>query len=58
MVTGEDSCTDTTEPSNLTSLHSDVTSAVNSNVNVVCTKTIEKENDAVEGSKGTFHVVL
>lgn len=62
MVTGEDcSCTDTTEPSNLTSLHSDdVTSAVNSDVNVVCTKTIEEENDAVEGPKGMriFHVVL
>ncbi|KAL6426115.1 hypothetical protein ACFW04_008998 [Cataglyphis niger] len=55
MATGEDcSCTDTTEPSNLTSLHSDdVTSAVNSDVNVVCTKTIEKENDAVEGPKDT-----
>lgn len=55
MVTGEDcSCTDTTEPSNLTSLHSDdVTSAVNSDVNAVCIKTIEKENDAVEESKGT-----
>ncbi|XP_072747427.1 uncharacterized protein [Anoplolepis gracilipes] len=55
MVTGEDcSCTDTTEPSNLTSLHSDdVTSAVNSDVNVACTKTIEKENNPIEGSKGT-----
>lgn len=56
MITGEDcSCADTTEPSNLTSLHSDdVTSAVNSDVvNEVCTKTIEKGNDAVEGSKGT-----
>lgn len=59
MVTGEDcSCTDTTEPSNLTSLHSDdVTSAVNSDVNAVCTKTIEKENDAVEGPKG-MHIIL
>lgn len=61
MVTGEDcSCIDTTEPSNLTSLHSDdVTSAVNSDVNVACTKTIEKENNPIEGSKGTriFHVL-
>ncbi|CAL1677555.1 unnamed protein product [Lasius platythorax] len=55
MVTGEDcSCTDTTEPSNLTSLHSDdATSAVNSDVNAVCAKTIEKGNDAVEGPKDT-----
>ncbi|XP_029172114.1 uncharacterized protein LOC114941328 [Nylanderia fulva] len=55
MVTGQDcSCADTTEPSNLTSLHSDdVTSAVNSDVvNEVCTKMIEKEND-VEGPKDT-----
>ncbi|XP_011694786.1 PREDICTED: uncharacterized protein LOC105454113 [Wasmannia auropunctata] len=55
MVTGEDcSCADTTEPSNLTSLHSDdATSAVNSDVNVVCTKTVDKRNDAVEEAKET-----
>ncbi|KYM97943.1 hypothetical protein ALC62_11289 [Cyphomyrmex costatus] len=54
MVTGEDcSCADTTEPSNLTSLRSDdATSAINSDVNAVCTKTVDKRTDAVEEPKG------
>lgn len=54
MVTGEDcSCVDTTEPSNLTSLRSDdATSAINSDVNAVCTETVDKRNDVVEIPKG------
>lgn len=51
MVTLEEcSCTDTTEPSNLTSLRSDDVT-VNSDVNALF-ETVEKENDVVEGSKG------
>lgn len=54
MVTGEDcSCADTTEPSNLTSLRSDdATSAINSDVNAVCTETVDKRTDTVEEPKG------
>jgi len=55
MVTGGDcSCVDTTEPSNLTSLRSDdATSVINSDVNAICTETIDR-NDAVEEPKGIF----
>ncbi|KYN42634.1 hypothetical protein ALC56_02969 [Trachymyrmex septentrionalis] len=55
MVTGEDcSCADTTEPSNLTSLRSDdATSAINSDVNAVCTETVDKRTDTVENPKET-----
>jgi len=55
MVTGGDcSCADTTEPSNLTSLRSDdATSVINSDVNAICTETIDR-NDAVEEPKGIF----
>lgn len=65
MVTEEDcSCADTTEPSNLTSLHSDdaTISAVNSDINAVCTETVAPErshpNGAVEKPKGIFANVL
>lgn len=60
MVTGEDcSCANTTESSNLTSLRSDdATSAVNSDVNAVCTETVAPErsypNGVVEEPKGKF----
>lgn len=60
MVTGEDcSCVDTTEPSNLTSLRSDdATSAINSDVNAVCTETVDERNDAIEKPKGTFSAIF
>lgn len=61
MIPVEDcSCADTTEPSNLTSLRSDdATSAINSDVNVVCTKTIDKRNEgAVEKPKGIFSALF
>lgn len=56
MVTGRDCpCTDTTEPSNITSLQSDdVLSAVNTELNAISAEIIcEKENNAVEEHKGT-----
>lgn len=60
MVTGEDcSCADTTEPSNLTSLRSDdATSAINSDVNAVYTKTADETNDVVEIPKGIFSALF
>ncbi|XP_012061384.1 PREDICTED: uncharacterized protein LOC105624637 [Atta cephalotes] len=55
MVTEEDcSCADTTEPSNLTSLRSDdATSAINSDINVICTEMVDKRIDTVEKPKET-----
>lgn len=54
MVTeGDCSCTDTTEPSNITSLHSDdINSARNPGAHL-CAKTNGNGNDAAEESKGT-----
>ena len=60
MVTEEDcSCADTTEPSNLTSLRSDdATSAINSDINVVCTEMIDERIDTVEKPKGILPYIL
>lgn len=54
MVTeGDCSCTDTTEPSNVTSMRSDdVTSARNSDANLYA-ETNDKAKGPDEGSKGT-----
>jgi len=55
MVTeGECSCTDTTEPSNVTSLHSDIASAENLNPNA--DKIIDKEVDNIEEPRESTHL--
>lgn len=53
MVTeGDCSCTDTTEPSNVTSLHSDDVNPVKKPDTNLYVKTNNKGNDAAEEAKG------
>jgi hypothetical protein len=57
MVTeGDCSCTDTTEPSNVTSLHSDAASAANLNLVDNSAKVIDKEVDNIEQPRESTHL--